>query len=246
MGGTEPTAVAPSRSSPRPTSTRGPRGVPVSARTRGRPTGARSRGAATSTDSAVSSLERSTAGESRASSPRRGTRVSGGRPPASSRCERVRARRRRSSSPTRRRATAGRSHAARSAASRRAGLVEPEPVTWKSGRATVHGLLYRPAESALGAGNAPPLYVHIHGGPTDQLKADWNPRIAFWVSRGWAVLAPNYRGSSGYGRDVRAGSARAVGDRRRGRHRGRHPPRESGRSGAIPSASRSSAAARAA
>jgi dipeptidyl aminopeptidase/acylaminoacyl peptidase len=85
------------------------------------------------------------------------------------------------------------------------GLVEPEPVTWRSDRATVHGLLYRPETSALGSRATPPLYVHIHGGPTDQLKADWNPRIAFWVSRGWAVLAPNYRGSSGYGREYAQG-----------------------------------------
>ena len=82
-----------------------------------------------------------------------------------------------------------------------AGLVEPEPVTWKSGRETVHGLFYRPAGSALGAAPLPPLYVHIHGGPTSQVTAAWNPRIAFWVARGWAVLAPNYRGSSGYGRE---------------------------------------------
>jgi len=85
------------------------------------------------------------------------------------------------------------------------GLVEPEPVTWKQGRATVHGLLYRPAHSALGANTPPPLYVHIHGGPTSQFTAAWNPRVAFWVSRGWAVLAPNYRGSSGYGREYAQG-----------------------------------------
>jgi dipeptidyl aminopeptidase/acylaminoacyl peptidase len=80
------------------------------------------------------------------------------------------------------------------------GLVEPEPIHWSSRRATVHGLLYRPVGSALGHGTKPPLYVHVHGGPTDQCVADWNARIAFWVSRGWAVLAPNYRGSTGYGR----------------------------------------------
>jgi dipeptidyl aminopeptidase/acylaminoacyl peptidase len=86
-----------------------------------------------------------------------------------------------------------------------AGLVEPEPVEWKSGRSTVHGLLYRPARSALGPRTPPPLYVHIHGGPTSQVEAEWNPRIAYWVSRGWAVLAPNYRGSTGYGREYAQG-----------------------------------------
>ncbi len=81
------------------------------------------------------------------------------------------------------------------------GLVEPEPITWKARHATVHGLLYRPSFSALGVGFKPPLYVHVHGGPTDQSVVEWNPRVAYWVSRGWAVLAPNYRGSTGYGRE---------------------------------------------
>lgn len=81
------------------------------------------------------------------------------------------------------------------------GLVEPAPITWKSRQAVVHGLLYSPAFSASGEGSKPPLYVHVHGGPTDQTVVEWNARIAFWVSRGFAVLAPNYRGSTGYGRD---------------------------------------------
>jgi dipeptidyl aminopeptidase/acylaminoacyl peptidase len=45
------------------------------------------------------------------------------------------------------------------------------------------------------------LYVHIHGGPTGQATAAWSPRVQFLVERGWAVLAPDYRGSSGYGRE---------------------------------------------
>jgi len=81
------------------------------------------------------------------------------------------------------------------------GLVEPTAIRWSARRATVHGLLYEPAASALGVGTKPPLYVHVHGGPTDQSVVDWNARLAYWVSRGWAVLAPNYRGSTGYGRD---------------------------------------------
>jgi dipeptidyl aminopeptidase/acylaminoacyl peptidase len=76
-----------------------------------------------------------------------------------------------------------------------AGLVEPEPVTWESDGATVHGLLYRPAGMA-----APPMLVDIHGGPTGQATVSWSARTHFFVTRGWAVLAPNHRGSTGYGR----------------------------------------------
>jgi dipeptidyl aminopeptidase/acylaminoacyl peptidase len=79
--------------------------------------------------------------------------------------------------------------------------VEPEAVTWTSDDgATVHGLLYRP-DPNLGAGPPPPpLLVYVHGGPTGSSATTWNPRHQFWLARGWAVLAPNYRGSSGYGR----------------------------------------------
>ncbi len=75
------------------------------------------------------------------------------------------------------------------------GLVEPRPVMWKSGGATVHGLLWRPAESA----GPLPTVVHVHGGPTGQALADWNPRVQWFVQQGYAVLQPNYRGSTGYG-----------------------------------------------
>ena len=76
-----------------------------------------------------------------------------------------------------------------------AGPIEPEAVTWKGDDgSTVHGLLYRPPEKN------PPLLVYVHGGPTGMAATTWWPRHQFWVSRGWAVLAPNYRGSTGYGR----------------------------------------------
>ena len=79
--------------------------------------------------------------------------------------------------------------------------VEPEPVSWTGeDGGTVHGLLYQPATSALGAGTKPPMIVYVHGGPTGSSAVTWWPRHQFWVSRGWAVLAPNYRGSTGYGR----------------------------------------------
>jgi dipeptidyl aminopeptidase/acylaminoacyl peptidase len=77
----------------------------------------------------------------------------------------------------------------------RTGLVEPRPVTWKSGSAVVHGLLWR----APGARAASAMVVHVHGGPTGQALADWNPRVQWLVQQGYAVLQPNHRGSSGYG-----------------------------------------------
>jgi dipeptidyl aminopeptidase/acylaminoacyl peptidase len=89
------------------------------------------------------------------------------------------------------------------------GLVEPAHVSWRSGNATVHGLLWRP--EALGA--PPPLVVSVHGGPTGQALADWNPRVQYLVQRGWAVLEPNYRGSTGYGEHYRRALAGRWGER---------------------------------
>lgn len=78
-----------------------------------------------------------------------------------------------------------------------AGLPEPEAVQWKGAdRGWVHGLLWRPR----GVVAKPPLLVSIHGGPTGQATASFSARAAFFCDRGWAVLAPNSRGSTGYGR----------------------------------------------
>jgi len=84
-----------------------------------------------------------------------------------------------------------------------ADAVEPDAVTWRSGTATVPGLLFRPLVSALGPGTRPPLVVDVHGGPTGQARAAWDGMLAVLLARGWAVLRPDYRGSSGHGRDHR-------------------------------------------
>ena len=46
-----------------------------------------------------------------------------------------------------------------------------------------------------------PLIVMPHGGPFLRDSWSFDPRVQFLASRGYAVLQPNFRGSTGYGRD---------------------------------------------
>ncbi len=80
------------------------------------------------------------------------------------------------------------------------GFVRPQSITWTAvDGLTIHGVLYRP--EGLADGERPPLLVSVHGGPTGQSGALFSPINQYFVQRGWAVLAPNARGSSGYGRE---------------------------------------------
>ncbi|MFT3767355.1 MAG: S9 family peptidase [Minicystis sp.] len=59
----------------------------------------------------------------------------------------------------------------------------------------VPAFLYKPA----GAGPFPAVIV-VHGGPTAQARRDFNPLTQYLVSKGYVVLVPNVRGSTGYGK----------------------------------------------
>ena len=48
-----------------------------------------------------------------------------------------------------------------------------------------------------------PAIVYPHGGPTAQFTNGWVPPLQFLVSRGYVVIAPNFRGSTGFGRAFR-------------------------------------------
>ena len=74
---------------------------------------------------------------------------------------------------------------ARTGAFPRDALVEPEPVEG--------GRVYAP-------GRDRPLLLYVHGGPTDQSRVEFNPFIAWFVDRGWAVAVVDHRGSTGSGR----------------------------------------------
>jgi dipeptidyl aminopeptidase/acylaminoacyl peptidase len=76
---------------------------------------------------------------------------------------------------------------------------EPELVRWKSfdGR-TISGFLYRPPARFAGKR---PVIVDIHGGPEGQAQPDFQGRDNYLVSElGVALIFPNVRGSSGYGK----------------------------------------------
>ena len=84
-----------------------------------------------------------------------------------------------------------------------ASLSRPQPVSWPNADGgEIHGLYYPPASERFVGEGPPPLVVFVHGGPTDHVDAGWRPQVQFLASRGYAVLAVNYRGSSGAGREA--------------------------------------------
>lgn len=81
-------------------------------------------------------------------------------------------------------------------------LARGETVRWQSfDGVEIEGTLvrprYAPADTLL------PLFVEIHGGPAwqweDAANLNWHDWAQMLASRGWAVLLPNPRGSTGYG-----------------------------------------------
>ncbi|MBC7909273.1 MAG: S9 family peptidase, partial [Pyrinomonadaceae bacterium] len=44
-----------------------------------------------------------------------------------------------------------------------------------------------------------PVIINVHGGPEGQAQPTFNAIFQYFLSRGYAVLAPNVRGSTGYG-----------------------------------------------
>ncbi len=46
-----------------------------------------------------------------------------------------------------------------------------------------------------------PVMIIVHGGPEAQWKPDFRADIQYMLARGIMVIAPNIRGSTGYGRD---------------------------------------------
>jgi dipeptidyl aminopeptidase/acylaminoacyl peptidase len=77
----------------------------------------------------------------------------------------------------------------------RSNFQRPEVVRYPSfdGR-RIPALFYEPEED-----NAP-VIVNVHGGPESQSRPLFSPVTQYFLGRGYAVFAPNVRGSTGYGK----------------------------------------------
>lgn len=74
-------------------------------------------------------------------------------------------------------------------------LPEPELVTVERDGTVIHARRY-PAIGGARRG----LLCWVHGGPTDQWRVEFMPRVAYWCAQGFDIVVPDPRGSTGHGR----------------------------------------------
>lgn len=84
---------------------------------------------------------------------------------------------------------------------RREDMVEPFLVHYpsKDGKFTISALVYVPYN--LPRQPVSPAIVYVHGGPTSQTVNSFNRFVQYMANQGYLVIAPNYRGSTGYGKE---------------------------------------------
>jgi dipeptidyl aminopeptidase/acylaminoacyl peptidase len=80
-------------------------------------------------------------------------------------------------------------------------MVEPFLVHYPSrdGKWTISALVYVPYNLPRQA--VSPAIVYVHGGPTAQTVNSFSRIIQYMANQGYIVIAPNYRGSTGYGKE---------------------------------------------
>ena len=80
-------------------------------------------------------------------------------------------------------------------------MVEPYLVHYPSrdGKFTISAFVYVPYN--LPRNGQHPAIVYVHGGPTAQTVNAFNRIVQYMVNQGYIVIAPNYRGSTGYGKE---------------------------------------------
>jgi dipeptidyl aminopeptidase/acylaminoacyl peptidase len=80
-------------------------------------------------------------------------------------------------------------------------MVEPYLIHYpsKDGKWQISAFVYVPYNAEKNGRNA--AVVWIHGGPNAQSDNSFNRGIQYLVNQGYFVIAPNYRGSAGYGKE---------------------------------------------
>jgi len=80
-------------------------------------------------------------------------------------------------------------------------MVEPSLIHYpsKDGKWTISAFVYMPYNLPRNAQH--PAIVYVHGGPTAQTMNTFNRFVQFMANQGYIVIAPNYRGSTGYGNE---------------------------------------------
>lgn len=82
-------------------------------------------------------------------------------------------------------------------------LVEPELIHFSSfDGLSVPAFVYKPKD--IPEDIKLPVIIHIHGGPEMQYMPSFNPFVQYFVKAGYIVVAPNVRGSYGYGKSYLA------------------------------------------
>lgn len=81
-------------------------------------------------------------------------------------------------------------------------LTVPERVQYKARDGLdINGYLYKPRN--MQSGKHYPALIYPHGGPTTQFSYGWQPTLQLLSQEGYAILAPDFRGSYGYGKKFR-------------------------------------------
>jgi len=77
----------------------------------------------------------------------------------------------------------------------------PIPIKYPSPYGDEGKVLSVPAFAYLPPGDGPfPVIIHVHGGPENQFRPSFNSEFQLWIDQlGVAIIAPNIRGSLGYG-----------------------------------------------
>jgi dipeptidyl aminopeptidase/acylaminoacyl peptidase len=88
-------------------------------------------------------------------------------------------------------------------------VIDPLPATLREHKMTVGQIVHIPSFDGKkvpaflykpeGAGPFPAI-IDVHGGPTAQSRREFGPMRQYLLSKGYVVLVPNVRGSTGYGK----------------------------------------------